>query len=144
MLQLTMPRKKTAPPETASVAVTQASENRVFKTAWFAKAASKRGITDPALCKAMKEVMEGKADLLGGGVWKKRLNDNMDRSIIAAKGKNYWIFMFLFMKKDRENIDKAEESDFKKLASSYALLTPSAITALLKSTDFVEICDEKC
>ncbi|CUI06882.1 Putative cytoplasmic protein [Janthinobacterium sp. CG23_2] len=55
--------------------------------------------------------MEGKADPLGGGVWKKRLNDNMDRAIIAAKGEKNWIFMFLFMKKDRENIDKAEEAE---------------------------------
>ncbi|WP_317204805.1 type II toxin-antitoxin system RelE/ParE family toxin [Janthinobacterium sp.] len=139
-----MPRKKPASPETAPVAVHQAPESRVFKTAWFAKAAGKRGITDPELCKAMKEVMEGKADLLGGGVWKKRLNDNMDRSIIAAKGEKNWIFVFLFMKKDRENIDKVEVADFKKLASSYALLTPSAIAALLKSNDFVEICHEKC
>lgn len=85
--------------------------------------------------------MEGKADLLGGGVWKKRLNDNMDRSIVAAKGEKNWFFVFLFMKQDP--IDKAKEAAFKKLASSYAALTPSAITALLKSNDIVEICHEK-
>ncbi|ATQ78719.1 addiction module toxin RelE [Massilia violaceinigra] len=136
--------KRTAPSKAASTAAPPVAEARVFKTAWFARAARKRGITDPELCKAMKEVMEGKADPLGGGVWKKRLNDNMDRSIIAAKGEKNWIFMFLFMKKDRENIDKAEETHFKKLAGSYALLTPAAITALLKSSDFVEICHEEC
>ena len=139
-----MPRKIPASPKAAPVAALQDPGNRVFKTAWFAKAAGKRGITDPELCKAMKEVMEGKADLLGGGVWKKRLNDNMDRSIIAAKGEKNWFFVFLFMKQDRENIDKAEEAAFKRLASSYAALTPSAITALLKSNDIVEICHEKC
>lgn len=135
--------ERTAPPDAAWTASPQVPNARVFKTAWFAKAASKRGITDTALCTAIKEVMEGKADSLGGGVWKKRLNDNMDRSIIAAKGQKNWIFVFLFMKKDRENIDKAEQASFKKLASSYALLTPSAITALLKSSDFVEICHEQ-
>lgn len=139
-----MPRKKSASPEATPVLAPQAPKNRIFKTSWFSKMAGKRGIADPELCKAMKEVMEGKADLLGGGVWKKRLNDNMDRSIIAAKGEKNWIFVFLFMKKDRENIDKAEEADFKKLASSYALLKPSAITALLESKDFVEICHEQC
>ena len=135
-------RRKPAPPTTTPVPL-PVPKNRVFKTSWFAKTADKRGITDPGLCKAMKEVMEGKAVLLGGGVWKKKLNDNMDRSIIAAKGATNWIFVFLFMKKDRENIDKAEEADFKKLAGSYALLTPPKITALLKSKDFVEICHDQ-
>jgi hypothetical protein len=40
-----------------------ASKNRVFKTNWFAKAASKRGIADPALCKAMRDVVEGYVSL---------------------------------------------------------------------------------
>ena len=43
---------------------------RVFKTRWFNKAASKAKIKDAALCKAIKEVIEGKADDLGGGVYK--------------------------------------------------------------------------
>ena len=88
--------------------------------------------------------MEGKADLLGGGVWKKRLNDNMDRSIVAAKGEKNWVFVFLFMKKDRDNIDNAELADFKKLAGGFAELTEEAILVLLKSNEFVEICHEKC
>lgn len=122
--------------------VSQSPQSRVFKTAWFAKAAGKRGITDPALCKAMHEVMEGKADFLGSGVWKKRVNDNMDRIIVAAKGGKNWFFVFLFMKKERENITRAEEAAFKKLASSYALLTPAAISTLLMSNELVEICHE--
>lgn len=143
MLQLEMPSKPPSPKDTP-VAAPQAPANRVFKTAWFSKAAGKRGITDPELCKAMREVMEGKADLLGGGVWKKRLNDNMDRSIVAAKGEKNWVFVFLFMKKDRDNIDNAELADFKKLAGGFAELTEEAILVLLKSNEFVEICHEKC
>jgi hypothetical protein len=104
---------------------------------------AKRGIADPALCKAMRDVVEGKAVLLGGGVWKKKLNDNMDRSIIAAKGGRNWIFVFLFMKKDRENIDGSELVNFKKLADGYVSLTLSSITALLQSKDFVKICRDE-
>lgn len=88
----------------------------------------------------MQQVMEGKAVALGGGVWKKKLNDNMDRSIIVAKGGENWIFVYLFMKKDRENIDKAEEAMFKRLAADYARLSPSAIRTQLASNDLVEIC----
>jgi len=62
---------------------------RTFKTVWFAKAARKARISDSELCDAIREVMNGQADDLGGGVFKKRLNKNMYRSIILAKGGRY-------------------------------------------------------
>ena len=43
---------------------------RAFKTAWFAKAAKKARIGDPALMAAIREVGQGQADDLGGGVFK--------------------------------------------------------------------------
>ena len=76
----------------------QVSIPRVFKTAWFAKAAGKAGIGDGELCKAVRQAMTGQADGLGGGVLKKRLNRNRHRSIIVAKGKRHWIFVYLFAK----------------------------------------------
>ena len=59
---------------------------RAFKTAWFSKAARKARIGDPALLAAIREVIQGQADYLGGGVFKKRLNKNMHRSIVLGKG----------------------------------------------------------
>ena len=50
---------------------------RAFKTAWFSKAARKARISDAALTTAIREVMQGQADDLGGGVFKKRL-DNLN------------------------------------------------------------------
>lgn len=47
---------------------------RIFKTAWFAKAAAKARIDDFELCTAIGQVMTGQADDLGGGVFKKRLS----------------------------------------------------------------------
>jgi hypothetical protein len=64
---------------------------RAFKTAWFAKEARKAKISDEDLCKAIKQVIQGQADDLGGGIFKKRLNDNMHRSIILANVDQYWI-----------------------------------------------------
>lgn len=49
---------------------------RAFKTAWFSKAARKARIRDGALMQSVREAMRGQADDLGGGVFKKRLNDN--------------------------------------------------------------------
>jgi hypothetical protein len=46
---------------------------RAFNTAWFAKAARKAHIPDEELCAAIRQMMLGQADDLGGGVFKKRL-----------------------------------------------------------------------
>ena len=64
---------------------TQSSKSvRVFQTAWFAKAAGKGRIAEKELCSAIRQAMLGQADDLGGGVFKKRLNKNLDRFSILA------------------------------------------------------------
>ena len=96
---------------------TKDKNERVFKTAWFSKAAKKADISDKALSKAILQVMQRKAEDLGGGVFKKRLKENSHRSIIIAKGGKYWIYTYLFAKKDRSNIDADELKEFKKAAN---------------------------
>lgn len=116
---------------------------RTFKTAWFSKAARKARIQDSELCEAIRDVMKGQADDLGGGVFKKRLNNNMHRSIVLAKGGRYWIFQYLFAKKDRANIEDDELLDFRTLAKAYAKLSEEQIAQLLESEDLTEICHGK-
>lgn len=87
--------------------------------------------------------MQGKADDLGGGVFKKRLNDNMHRSIILAKGRHYWVYEYLFAKNDRDNIDDEELSAFRDLAKNYAGLTDEQIARLVQSQQFQEICNDE-
>lgn len=113
---------------------------RAFKTEWFAKAAAKANITDSKLCRAIKQVRLGQCDDLGGGVLKKRLNKNMHRSIVIAKGGKYWIYAFLYAKKDRENIDNKELEGFRELADLYATKTDKEIKKALESKILVEIC----
>lgn len=122
--------------------MTSIAPARAFKAAGFSKAARKAGITDKALCKAIAQVMAGQADDLGGGVFKKRLHDNDYRSIIVAKGREYWVYEYLFAKKDRANIDAAELKGFRQLANAYAGLTPAQVEELLKDKDWIEICRE--
>jgi hypothetical protein len=38
----------------------------------------------------------------------KKLNGNLHRSIILANGGKYWIYEYLFAKKDRANIEEAD------------------------------------
>jgi hypothetical protein len=115
---------------------------RVFKTAWFVKAAAKAGIDDADLCKAVNQAVSGQADDLGGGVFKKRLNKNLHRGIVLAKGGHIWTFAYLFAKKDRDNIDDDELEDFRKLAKGYEGLTDRQLAQLLRDEDLNEICNE--
>lgn len=115
---------------------------KIFKTAWFSKAAKKAGIQDSELCRAVAQAMQGQADDLGGGVFKKRLNDNQHRSIILAKAGRWWIYEYVFAKKDRDNIDSDELTQFKLLAKSYAALSATEVQQLIDDHYFLEICHD--
>ena len=118
------------------------SSTRVFKTAWFEKAARKARIGDAELRIAIREAMRGQADDLGGGVFKKRLNDNMHRSIILAKGGRYWVYAYLFAKSDRDNIADDELAGFRALAKAYAGMTDRQVEQLLQDKDLMEVCHD--
>ena len=115
---------------------------RTFKTAWFSKAAKKARIEDSALCAYVRQAVQGQADDLGGGVFKKRINNNMHRAIILAKAGRFWIFEYLFAKNDRENIGAAELVQFRALAKAYTELSDKQIEQLIGNNHFVEICDD--
>lgn len=115
---------------------------RVFKTSGFLRAAKKAHIPDVELCRAIREVIMGQADNLGGGVFKKRLGKNLYRSIIVAQGRQYWVYEYLFAKKDRANIEDDELAGFRKLAKAYAALTAQQVSRLLANRAWMEICHE--
>ena len=115
---------------------------RVFKTAWFSKAAMSARIADAELCAAIRQVELGQADDLGGGVYKKRLDKNRHRSIILAKAGEFWVFEYLFAKKDRANISQSELIDYRVLAKGYSRLAGGQLEKLLKDGDIKEICND--
>jgi len=119
-----------------------ARAERVFKTAWFSKAARKAHIKDDELCENIRQMMKGQADDLGGGVLKKRLNENMHRGIVLAKGGKSWVYAYLFAKKDRANIEDDELAAFRALADLYAKKTEADIDRELKTRELREICHE--
>ena len=116
---------------------------RVFKTAWFTKASKKAHITDHELCSAIRQVMLGQADDLGGGVFKKRLSKNQYRSLILARGRQYWVYAYLFAKQDRANIEEDELVSFRALAALYARKTENDLAKEVQLKELVEICHEK-
>lgn len=120
-----------------------AKSERVFKTAWFAKAARKTHIPDSDLCAAIRQVMLGHADDLGGGVFKKRLSKNLYRSIIVARGGRYWVYAYLFAKQDRANIEDDELVAFRQLVVLYARKSATDIAREMQFKELVEICHDE-
>lgn len=99
----------------------------------------KARISNKAFSKAISQVAVGQADDLGGGVFKKRLNDNMHRSIVLAKAREFWVFAYLFVKKARANIDDDELLAFRKLADLYRGKAKADLEAELEIGALLEI-----
>ena len=133
---------KSVAPGATLVAVTGDAKKswRVFRTAWFTKAARKAHISDEELCSAIRRVMRGQGDDLGGGVFKERLRKNQYRSIILARAGHYWVYEYLFAKQHRANIAEDELADFRRLVKAYAKLTASQVAQLIQENDWMEIC----
>lgn len=90
---------------------------------------------------AIRDVVDGKADDLGGGVFKKRLSQNRQRSIVLFGGGGRWVFVYLYAKQDRASITGAELAGFRKLAKAYRGLTGPQLDGLLAAGDLKEIED---
>jgi hypothetical protein len=112
---------------------------RLFKTRDFADAAGKAWICDSELREAFGQLLKGQADDLGGGVWKKRLNQNRHRSIVLAKGRHYWVYQLLFAKQDQSNISQKDLIWFRAMAKTYESLNEAQVQRLLDLREFVEI-----
>lgn len=97
-------------------------------------------ISDKELCAAIRQVMLGQADDLGGGVYKKRLGRNLYRSIVLARGGRYWVYEYLFAKQDQANIEDDDLAGFRKLAKTYAMLAEQEVDALVRGKAWEEIC----
>lgn len=115
------------------------SAERAFKTSHFAKQAKDARIGDSELSQAMAELQKGQGDPLGGGVWKKRLDKNRQRAIVLARVDRLWVYVYLFAKKDRENITPKELRAFKKLSGDYQ---SADVEQMLKNGDLHEICKD--
>ncbi|MGF6151111.1 type II toxin-antitoxin system RelE/ParE family toxin [Pseudomonas fluorescens] len=112
---------------------------RLFKTRRFTVQAGKAWIGDDELRSAFRELLKGQADSLGGGVWKKRLSENRHRLIVLAKGGRYWVYQFLFAKKDQSNISQTELAAFRELAKAYERLSDTQVQQLLDMREFVGV-----
>ena len=118
-------------------------KTRAFKTRHRSKVAARLGIADVDLCQAVAELDLGQGDNLGGNVWKKRLRNNLSRTIVLTKPATFWIFVHVFEKQDKANVAVDELSAFKKLAKDYERGGIDGIELGLKNESLREICHDQ-
>lgn len=106
----------------------------IYKVRWFSRWARKQGLSDAALCNAVKEMAEGQYEAdLGGNLLKKRIarpgqgKSGGFRTIVATNHDGRWFFVYGFAKNERSNIDDEEEAALKKLAKTLLTMAPAAL-----------------
>lgn len=119
---------------------------RVFKTRPFVRFASHEGISDAALCGALRRAEKGLIDAdLGGGVIKQRLarpgqgKSGGFRSIVLFRRGDRGIFLYGFAKSDRATIRRDELVAFRKLADLMLGYDSEALTAAVRNGTITEI-----
>jgi hypothetical protein len=124
---------------------------RIFKNKVFNKYAKKQNITDDELCKAVAEIEDGLVDAkYGGSLFKKRIakkgggKSGGHRAVLAYVKGDKTFFMYGFEKSNKDNIEKDEERDYKKLAKKYITLDGAQLMLALGENILFEVnCDEK-
>ncbi|NQV84316.1 MAG: type II toxin-antitoxin system RelE/ParE family toxin [Rhodospirillales bacterium] len=124
---------------------------RIFKNKPFNRYARKQNITDGELCKAVAEIEGGLVDAnYGGNLFKKRIprkgagKSGGHRAILAYVKGGKTFFMYGFEKSGRDNIEKDEERDFKKLAKRYLTFQDAQLTLAKDENVLYEVnCDEE-
>ena len=119
---------------------------RIFKNKWFVRFARKESISDAKLCEAVKDAEAGNINAdYGGGVIKLRIarpNEGKSggyRSVILYRKGDKAFFVYGFLKSERENINEAEEREFKKLAKVTFALSEEELAKLVELGTYTEV-----
>jgi hypothetical protein len=124
---------------------------RTFKNKAFTRFADKAGISDVALCRAVRDAERGliAADL-GGSIIKQRIarlgqgKSGGFRTLIVYRAATRAIFVHGFAKNERDNIEKDELVALKKLASELLAYNDKTLALVVTSGVLIEVkCDEE-
>ena len=118
---------------------------RAFKTKKFSKDAKNAHISGAELCDAIKDGYGVAGCWFRWWCLQEETQQEPAPIDILAKGREYWIYEYLFAKKERDNIDDAELEMFRLLAKGYAGLKNAQLAQLIEEKHLLEICydDEK-
>lgn len=119
---------------------------RILATKLFARFARKERIEDEQLWEAITRAARGLIDAeLGGSLIKQRVarrgsgRSGGYRTIIAYRSSQRSVFLYGFAKNERENIDRTELDDLKKLAKLYLEYSDPQIAKALEQGELNEV-----
>jgi hypothetical protein len=125
------------------------SQTRIYKNRWFAKFASREGISDAALVAAIAQAEAGLVDAdLGSGLIKQRVaregggKSGGYRTLVFFRDGERAVFAFGFAKSNKTNLDAAELKAYRKAAKIVLCFAQAQIDAEVKSGRMIEVNDD--
>src|SRR5688572_3819795 len=124
-------------------------QTRIYKNRWFAKFASREGISDVTLVAAVDRANRGRIDAdLGGGLIKQRVaregggKSGGYRTLVFFRHEERAIFAFGFAKSDKANLNEAELRTYKQAAKIVLALTQAQIDTEVREGRLFEVNDD--
>ena len=120
---------------------------KIYKTKWFRKWATKEGLTDAVLHKAVSELEAGLADALGGYVFKKRIGlpgrgkRGGVRTLIAFRQGERAFFLYGYPKNERANISSDELEALRLLAKELLGYREQGVAKAVRAGELIEVND---
>jgi hypothetical protein len=121
----------------------------IYKNRWFAKFASRVGISDAMLVAAVTQADRGQIDAdLGAGLIKQRVAREGEgksggfRTLIFFRHEQRAVFAFGFAKSEKSNLTAAELKVYKQAAKIVLALTSEQIAAEVEEKRLFEVNDD--
>ncbi|KHS42198.1 type II toxin-antitoxin system RelE/ParE family toxin [Novosphingobium subterraneum] len=121
---------------------------RIYKSRWFAKFASREGISDATLVAAIDQANRGLVDAdLGGGLIKQRVaregggKSGGYRTLVFFRHEERAIFAFGFSKSQKSNLNAVELKAYKQAAKIVLALTQAQIETEVREERLFEVND---
>jgi hypothetical protein len=121
----------------------------IYKNRWFAKFASREGISDAALVAAVEQANSGLIDAdLGGGLIKQRVaregsgKSGGYRALLFFRHEDRAVFAFGFAKSSKANLNAVELRTYKQAAKIVLALTQAQIDTEVREERLFEVNDD--
>ena len=128
---------------------TDKQQTRIYKNRWFAKYASREGISDTALMAAIDQANRGLVDAdLGGGLIKQRVarggggKSGGYRTLVFFRRDEVAVFAFGFAKSSKANLNEVELRTYKMAAKIVLALTQAQVDTEVREERLFEVNDD--
>lgn len=129
--------------------MTDKPQTRIYKNRWFAKFASREGISEATLVAAIDQANRGLIDVdLGGGLIKQRVardgggKSGGYRTLVFFRHEGRAVFAFGFAKSTKANLDAMELRTYKEAAKIMLALSQAQIDIEVAAGRLFEVIDD--